>query len=380
MKGKRRVYLDFAASTPLSARAARAYTRALSLYGNPSAPHAEGRAARDAIELARSHIARSLAVKAEELICTAGGTESNNLAILGTPKGHCVTTALEHSSVKQAFKIREEQGSRVTVVKSAASGLVSPEDIVRALRPNTVLVSLHHVQGECGVVQRVADIARAVKKVNSRIIVHVDAAQSPLWLEAGPHALHADLVTYDAHKVGGPKGVGILYRDFAVPLKPVLGGGTQERSLRPGTENTPALVAAGVAFTDAAVGRKARVQKVSALRDEFVREVRARIPGAVLLGSEKRRVANNAFFAIPGVDGDYLAVLLDTHGVAVTPRSACLGSGGVLSETAFELTRDESLARSTTRFTLGPACSRSDLEQAVKALVLVYPLALRSQT
>lgn len=374
------MYLDVAAATPLTARAARAYARALSLYGNPSAPHEEGRAARTAIEYARSQIARTLAVKAEELIFTSGGTESNTLAILGTPKGHCVTTSLEHSSVKQAFRIREEHGSRVSVVKADRQGSVSVDDVLRALRPNTVLLSLHHVQGECGVVQRVADIARAVKKVRPQIIVHVDASQSPLWLDAGPHTLQADLVTYDAQKVGGPKGVGILYRNFAVPLTAVMGGGTQERSLRPGTENTPAIVAAGVAFEDACKGRKERARRVSALRDECVREVRARIPDAVLLGADKRRVANNAFFALPGVDGDYLAVLLDTHGVAVTPRSACLGSGGALSETAFELTRDESLAESTLRMTLGPTTTRSDITRAVKVLSTVYPLARRTKT
>ncbi len=377
MKGRGRVYLDFAAATPLSARAERAYVRALKLYGNPSAPHAEGRAARTAIELARIQIARSLTVRAEELIFTSGGTESNNLAILGTPKGHCITSALEHSSVRQAFKIREEHGSRVSVIKSDAFGSIAPEDVVRALRPHTVLVSLHHVQGECGVVQRIGDIARAVKKVNPKIIVHVDAAQSPLWVEAGPHALHADLVSYDAQKVGGPKGVGVLYRNFDVPLRSVYGGGTQERSLRPGTENTPALVAAGVAFVDAATGRKVRTQKVSALRDDFVSAVLERIPGARLLGSTKRRVANNAFFVIPDCDGDYLAVLLDTHGIAVTPRSACLGSGGALSETAFELTRDESLARATLRVTLGPSVTKSDLTRALKVLESVYRLAQR---
>lgn len=331
--------------------------------------------AREAIEEARAQIARSLAVKAEELIFTSGGTEANNLAILGTPKGHCVTTTLEHSSITHSFKLKEGQGSRVTYIKPDQEGIVSPDDVVRALRPNTTLVSVHHVQGECGVVQRISDIARAVKKVHPKIIVHVDAAQSPLWLEAGPHTLGADLVSYDAQKVGGPKGVGVLYRDFSVPLAPTMGGGTQERSLRPGTENTAAIVAAGVAFEDAAKDRKKRAQKVRGLRDLLLREIVRVVPDARVIGSLKRRVANNLFLTIPGVDGDYLAVLMDTYGVAVTPRSACLGSGGALSETAFVLTGDESLARSTIRFTLGPNLLTSDVHRAAAALAFALKFA-----
>ena len=372
---KSRIYLDFAAATPMSAKVVNAYTKALTLYGNPSAPHAEGRAAREAIEVARAQIARTLRVKAEELIFTSGGTEANNLAILGTVKGHCVTTMLEHSSSKQAFKIREEQGSRVTYVKPDQKGLVSVEDVVHALRPQTVLVSLHHVQSECGVVQRVAEIARAVKAVNPKIVVHVDAAQSPLWLEASPHALSADLVSYDAQKVGGPKGVGVLYRNFDIALKPIHGGGTQERSLRPGTENTAAIVAAGVAFSEMGKGKKERAEKVKKLRDLLWAEIQKLIPTAQLLGHATRRVPNNVFLAIPGVDGDYLSVLLDSRGVAATPRSACLGSGGALSETAYALTHDESLAASTVRFTLGPTTTKADVLRAARTLADVYPLA-----
>lgn len=364
----RRTYLDFAAATPLPSGVVRAYTKALSLYGNPSAPHKEGREAREAIEEARARIAHTLTVKAEELLFTSGGTESNTLAVLGTPRGHCVTTTLEHSSLRASFKKREELGSRVTYVKPAADGLVSVESIVSALRPNTVFVSVHHVQSECGVVQRVLDISRAIKKVNSKIIFHVDAAQSPLWVEAGPHAIGADLVTYDAQKVGGPKGVGLLYRNFDIPLTPILGGGTQERSIRPGTENTPAIVAAAVAFQEAHKGRRARAEKVKVLRNELMRQCTELVPEALVLGTMKQRVANNLFLALPEVDGDYLAVLMDTYGVAVTPRSACLGTGGAISETAYALTNDESLAASTIRFTLGPSTKSSDIQHAVRAL------------
>lgn len=375
MTTTKRVYLDAAAATALTPKVAKVYVRALALYGNPSAPHAEGRAARDAIEHARTQIARSLNVKPEELLITSGGTESNNLALHGVAKGHVITTTLEHSSVAHASDRLVERGVRVSRVAPDKSGLVSVDEVLKEVRPQTTLVSLHHVQSECGVVQRVKDIALAVKKVNPKIVVHVDAAQSPLWLECSPHTLGADLCTYDAQKVGGPKGVGVLYRSFDIPLTALMGGGTQERGLRPGTENTAAIVAAGVAFEEAKKGRKERVTKVTQLRDVLAQKIRELVPEAVVLGSLKRRVANNLFLAIPGVDGDYLAVLMDTEGVAVTPRSACLGSGGALSETAYALTHDESLARSTIRFSLTPTTTKSDVDRAARALAKVLPLS-----
>jgi cysteine desulfurase len=359
-----RVYLDFAAATPLSPKAKAAYVRALDTYGNPSAPHTEGRAARDMIEDARVRVARSLSVKAPEIVFTSGGTESNNIALQGIVVRHAVTTTIEHSSVLDTFRILESRGTKVTYVAPNADGVVQVSDILKALKPTTDLVSVVHVASESGVVQPVADIGLALRKLERKIIFHVDAAQSPLWLDASPNTLRADLVSYDAQKVQGPKGVGVLYRDYAVPLVRSVGGGTQERGIRPGTENTPAIVAAGVAFEEAYKGRKARALKVSKLRDHLISEIKKQIPDAIIVGSIKRRVANNVFVSIPTIDGDYLAVLMDTEGVAVTPRSACIGSGGGTVPT-------------TIRFSLSPTSSRSDLKQAVSALVKVVPLARR---
>lgn len=373
-QGKKRVYLDFAAATPLSPRARAAYVRALDLYGNPSAPHEEGRRSRDAIEAARSQIARSLAVKAEELVFTSGGTEANNLAILGLTPRHAVTSTVEHSSVLRAFKILEGRGTRVTYVRPGDDGRIAPETVVRALNSKTDLVTLHHVQSESGTVQPIADIGRAIKKKSAQAVFHVDAAQSPLWLDASPHTLQASLVSYDAQKVMGPKGVGVLWRDYAVPLSPVSGGGTQERGVRPGTENVPAIVGAAVAFEAAVANRKARAVKVAAVRDYLIRKLCTTVPHAVLIGSAKHRVANNVFVAIPGVDGDYLSVLLDKEGIAVTPRSACLGSGGSYSEVALALTGSPELARSTIRLSLSPTVSTSDVDRAVRALLAVLPI------
>ncbi len=374
----RRSYLDHAAATPLTARAGKAYASALALFGNASAVHAEGRAAKEAVTAARTAIAATLRVMSDELVFTSGGTEANNIAIMGTVWTHAVTSTIEHASVLKAFALMEQHGRAVTYVAPGQDGVVRAESILKEVSAETGLVSLHHVNSESGTVQPIAEIGAALRKLPHKVALHTDAAQSVLWLEAAPHTLRADLVSYDAAKLGGPKGVGVLYRNFSIPLTAVSGGGTQERSIRPGTENVPAIVASAVAFEDAARGRKARAVKVAALRDYLTSEVRLQVPEAEIIGSMKKRVANNLFITIPGTDGDYLAVLMDAEGVAVTPRSACVGSGGGHSSIAAALVGQEK-AQGTVRFTLGPATTKGDITHAVAALkkslkVQLYPV------
>ncbi|MDE2078762.1 MAG: cysteine desulfurase [Patescibacteria group bacterium] len=402
---KKRVYLDHASSTPVDPRVARAVLRAMAEFpGNPSAPHEEGRRASGALFASRVSIARSLSIKPEELVFTSGGTEANNIAIRGLVEGlrtrgaayaglHIVSTAIEHSSVMKTLAALEREGVSVTYVGPGADGIVRAEDVVRAIRPETALVTLAHVNSELGTVQPIAEIAtmiyhsarkrgasdaadvRDATSALSRFapecrfpVIHADAAQSPLYLDASPHFLKADLVSYDAQKMRGPKGVGVLYRDFSVPLAPLYGGGTQERSLRPGTENVPAIVGAALAFTLAKEGRAARTAAVAAVRDFLVERIEAEIPAAKLIGHRTRRIANNAHFIIPGVSGDYLAVLMDKEGVAVTPRSACVGSGEAFSHVVLAVTHDKDEAKETIRFSLGPETSRRDALRAVAAL------------
>lgn len=399
---KRRVYLDFASATPTLPSVALSLAKASLVYsGNPSAVHEEGRRAYRAIARAREKIARTLAVKADELIFTSGGTEANNLAIRGLIAGigragvpyekmHIITTTIEHSSVIETARMLEKEGVRVSRVPPDAQGIVSPESVASELSPDTVLVTMAHVNSEIGVIQPLSAIGARLREGPSASpilskhfpetafpVFHADAAQSPLYLDPGPHALKADIVTYDAQKILGPKGAGVLYRDFSVPLSPILGGGSQERHLRPGTENAPAIIGASVAFEYARKGRRARADKVGALRDRLIHDVLTEVPHARLIGHPRRRIANNALFAIPGVDGDYLAVLMDQRGIAVTPRSACVGAGGGRSEVVFALTHDEALARGTIRFSLGPRTTSRDVRLAVSALKKSLSLAVR---
>jgi cysteine desulfurase len=360
--------------------------------GNPSAPHEEGRNARAAVEAARASVARSFSVKPEELLFTSGGTEANNLAIHGlmkalilrgaAPEGlHVITSTIEHSSVLKTVEALAKEGVQVSYVDPGPDGVLRPEDVAAAVRPETALVTLAHVNSELGTVQPLSEIADAISRSGTESalsafapetrfpVIHADAAQSPLYVDAGPHVLRADMVSYDAQKVGGPKGVGVLYRDFSVPLAPLYGGGTQERSLRPGTENVPGIVGAGLAFALAKEGRRERAEKVAALRDRLVELVERAVPDARFTGSRKRRIANNAHFVIPGANGDYLAVLMDTEGVAVSPRSACVGSGEAMSHVVYALTKDAEASKETVRFSLGPGTTEGDVERAAAALV-----------
>ncbi|MES2014833.1 MAG: cysteine desulfurase family protein [Patescibacteria group bacterium] len=396
-----RIYLDNASATPVHPKVARAVYEALEeLPGNPSAPHAEGRKAYEAVERAREKIARTLGVKAEELVFTSGGTESNNLALQGVIEGmhargvpykdlHIVTTSIEHSSILSTLEILEGRGVSVSYVDPDFDGIVRAESILHALRGETVLVTLAHVNSETGVIQPLSEIKTELTRWKGREvstfkkivpetsfpILHVDAAQSPLYLDASPHACGADLVSYDAQKLQGPKGVGVLYRDFSVPLSKIWGGGTQERSVRPGTENVAGIVGAGVAFEIAKEERAKREVRIRELRDYLIEKVRLEVPSAELIGHPKRRIANNALFTIPGVDGDYLAVLMDERGVAVSPRSACIGAGGASSYVVLALTHDEKRAKGTIRFSLGSDTTRIDIERAVTALKSALKIA-----
>lgn len=390
---KRRAYLDHASATLIDPRVARAVSRALTEFqGNPSAPHEEGRNARAALGAARASVARSFSVKPEEIIFTSGGTESNNIAIRGLVEAlrsrgarwediHLITTTIEHSSVLKTVAMLEKEGVSVSYVNPEKDGVVSAEKIAKALKPKTALVTLAHVNSEIGTVQPLPEIATMIyhserkKSALAKLapetsfpVIHVDAAQSPLYMDAGPHVLRAQLVSYDAQKVGGPKGVGVLYRDFSVPLRAIVGGGTQERSIRPGTEHVAGIVGAGLAFHLAKEARAERAERVSELRDYLIELVQKNVPEAKLIGHAKRRIANNAHFVIPGVSGDYLSVLMDKEGIAVSPRSACIGSDEAMSHVVLALTGSEEDARSTIRFSLGPETTRRDCERAVAAL------------
>lgn len=365
---RKRVYMDWAAATPLHRSVVRAMRTVERAYGNPSAPHAEGREARALIDSARTRIARTLGVKADELVFTSGGTESNNLALGWVPDNcHVIISAFEHPSVAEAAEALKSRGVTISYARPNTDGIVTPDAVEKLLQPTTALVSIVAVQSEIGAIQPIREIARMLETRAPKVILHTDACQNPMFLDLSPHRLGADLVTYDAQKIRGPKGAGLLYHALRVPLTPVTHGGKQERHLRPGTENTVDIVGMAEAFGLAQEMRMKNEKRVREVRDYFINLLKQEVPEAELNGGVKHRIANNINISIPGADGDYLAVLMDARGVSVSPRSACI-TDGAPSSAVLALGKSETAARGTLRFTLGPGVSTADARAAIAAL------------
>jgi cysteine desulfurase len=354
-------------------------------FGNPSAIHAEGRAARQVVESARVEVAHTLGIRPSGVTFVSGGTEANALAIFGHLAAcvaagrswsdlEVVSTPLEHPSVSVLLEQLRERGVRVRLVSVTDTGLITPKALVGALSPQTTLVTFAYVNSEIGTVQPVGSLVRAVREWSrtpgrSRITVHLDAAQAPLWLPCQLPRLGVDMLSLDGGKCGGPKGSGAVARHGAVALAPIMSGGGQEHGLRPGTENVSAIAGFAAALTWAQKDCEGRSARIRLVRDEGVRELLTTVPGAVLNGpTGSDRVANNINISIPGMDTEYATVVLDVSGVAVSTKSACAGAGGGVSAVVEAVTGDPARAAATLRLTLGPESVPADVRLAAQIL------------
>lgn len=363
------IYLDHQATTPLDERVLEQmlpyFTRE---FGNPSSPHARGRAAAQAVRDARRHVAHLVGAKSEvEIVFTSGATEANHLAITGAALaarphgGHVVTTAIEHKAVLAACqRLVDHHGYTVTRVGVDEYGRVHPADIIAALTPQTVLVSVMHANNEIGTLQRLAAIAEITRPRG--IVLHTDAAQSAGWGLLDVSELGVDLASVSAHKLHGPKGIGALYLRGGTRIVPQQTGGGQERGLRAGTPNVPAIVGFGAAahlVTNDAVPSPTRVR---ALRDRLQDHLLEAVPGATVNGHRHRRLPGNLSLTLPGIEA---ADLLDRlPGIAASTGSACNTGSGEPSHvlTAIGLTRAK--ARATLRLSIGHTTTEADIEQA----------------
>ncbi len=381
-----RVYLDHAAATPLcaAARAAMAPLLAES-YGNPSAIHAEGQAARAVVENARTQVARTLGVRPAGVAFVSGGTEANALAIVGHLTARVragaawsdmevISTPLEHPSVLETLQELTTRGVTVRMVAVSETGMVTPAALRAVLSEKTALVTMAYVNSEIGTIQPVSSLVRVVRAFARernlpRITVHLDAAQAPLWVPCQLSRLGVDMLSLDGGKCGGPKGSGAVVTHGVVPLAPVLWGGGQEQGLRPGTENVLTIAGFAAALSWAQLGMEERVSRIRTLRDTGIQELLEALPGAVLNGPVgEERVANNINISIPGLDTEYAVVALDVAGVAASTKSACAGVGGGESVVVKAITGDADRARSTLRFTLGPDTKATDLTTTARIL------------
>jgi cysteine desulfurase len=380
-----RVYLDYAAATPLSKSAFVAMKPFLIWhFGNASAIHQEGMIARSAAEVARERVAQAVQVRPEFVTFTSGGTESNNLAIIGTINNllalgpasgniEVVTTEIEHPSVMNTMKALERRGVVVKYVGVDSEGFVKIEELQKLLSEKTVLFSVAYANSEIGVVQKVHAIKKtldaAEKKFGTKIMFHLDAAQAPLWLSCRFDALHADLLALDVGKCNGPKGMGVLVRSRRAVVTSTLFGGGQESGLRPGTENVAGMVGASVALQEAQNNFKIRVEKVMKVRDAGIEYLLKEIPGVVLNGpTGDERLANNINISIPGLDTEFATVVLDKHGFAVSTKSACAGAGGGESTVVKTISSDPARSTSTLRLSLSPETTLKNLKDLTRVL------------
>ncbi|MEK7189021.1 MAG: cysteine desulfurase family protein [Patescibacteria group bacterium] len=327
MPSLNRIYLDHAATTPLDRAvffAMRPYTSRE--FANPSSIHASGHVAKKAVMLARRKVAAVFGCNPDEIVFTSGGTESNNLALLGAAeahgfKGHIITSAIEHASVLEAVAYLKERGVSVTEVGVDAYGRVNPEDVRAAIKGDTFLVSIMYANNEIGAIQDISKIGSLIRKKG--ILMHTDAVQAPGLKPLNVNKLHVDLLSISAHKFYGPKGIGVLYVRRGTSIAPQTYGGGQEAGLRSGTENVPGIVGAAAALEFAERRRPKESVRLSKLRGWLITKVTSHVPNALLTGHPAERLANSASFCFMGVSGEQLALRLSERGFECSSGSAC---------------------------------------------------------
>ncbi len=372
------VYLDNAATTPVDPRvveAMRPYW--LEDWGNPSSVYSVGRRARRALDHARDRIAQVLNCRANEIIFTSCGSESDNLAIRGAALAqsehhgwkHIVTSRIEHHAVLHACEWLEQHlGFEVTYVEVDEHGGVDPRAVVAAMRPDTGLVAIMYANNEIGTVEPVAEIARAVKAMNPLALFHSDAVQASGLLPLDMQAMGVDLLALSGHKFYAPKGVGLLYVRRGTPLVHQVSGGGQERGIRAGTENVAYIVGMATALELAYAELERRVAHVSRLRDRLIDGVQARVEDVRLTGHPTQRMPNNASFTIRGADGESLLLNLDQVGIAASSGAACTSGTLEISHVLRALRLPEEEARGSLRLTTGVRSTDLDVDRLLEVL------------
>lgn len=366
------LYLDNAATTPVRAEVIEAMAPYLTRwFGNPSSHHEVGEAAASALDDARSRVAAVLGMRSGDVLFTSGGTESNNAAIKGLvlgalPRGrrHLVTTAIEHESVlASADYLARLHGVEVTHAPVDATGTLTPDRLAAALRDDTALVSVGYANNEVGTIQDAAALAAVAH--DRGVPLHLDAVQAAGWLPLS--GLGADAITVAGHKIGAPKGTGVLGVRGRLPFEPLLHGGGQERGRRSGTPDVAGAVAIATALSLAETERAADAARVSAVRDAFVARVLALVPTARLTGHPQRRLPGTASFVFPGVDGEAVLLELERRGVVSSSGSACAAGSDEASHVLLALGIAHDDARTAVRFTL-PHRSAENLDVVATAV------------
>jgi len=367
----RRVYLDHNASTPVHPEVIEAMLPYLGeRYGNPSSIHAFGQEARDGLETARERIARFLRVGKDEIVLTSGGTESDNLAVKGVAaargSGHIVTSRIEHHAVLRTCQTLERQGFAVTYLPVDEHGLVDPDDVRRAIRPDTILVTVMHANSEVGTIEPIAEIGRVVRERG--IPFHVDGVQTFGKVPVDVEGSGIDLLSFSSHKIYGPKGVAGLYVRKGTKMAAIQHGGEHERRRRAGTENVPGIVGLGKAVEVRGREMAAEAARLTALRDRLTEGVRARVPEARVNGHPARRLPGTANLGFRYVESESIVLGLDLKGVAVSAGSACTSGNVEPSHVLVAMGVPLDWAMGAVRCSLGRSTTAEDVDYVIECV------------
>lgn len=369
----RKVYLDHAGTTPLHPDV---YTLMCEVmkdtFGNPSSIHSFGREAKKLVDKARQQVAGLIGANPREIIFTSGGTEADNLAVLGIAaarrqKGnHIITSSIEHPAVLNTCKYLAENGYKVTFLPVDHYGLVDPREVRKAIRPETILITIMHANNEIGTIEPIEEIGRIAREYE--IVFHTDAVQTVGKIPVKVDDLGVDLLSLSSHKIYGPKGVGALYKRNGVRLLPVLHGGGQERRLRSGTENTIGIIGFGKAAEIASQDLEAEYNRTKELRDKLVQGIYAQIPDVRYNGHPERRLPHNVNFSFSYIEGESMLLSLDMQGIAASSGSACSSHTLKPSHVLTAIGLPYELIHGSLRMTLGRANDADDIDYVLEVL------------
>ena len=367
-----RFYFDYNATAPVSKEVLEVLIPALrELHGNASSIHHFGQAAKQKLEGARRQVSTMLHCDPREVVFVSGGTEADNLAILGTVRNggaagkHVITTAIEHPAVLGPCAQLEREGAVVTYIPAGSDGIVDPDDIKKALRPETVLISVMHANNEIGTIQLLQSIAPIAREAEA--LFHADGVQAAGKIPVDVTALGVDLYSISGHKFHGPKGIGALYVKRGTKLNPILFGGRHERDRRPGTENVPGAVGIGRAADWVTVNIEDKRDRVSALRDRLEQGILDRVPDVGVNGAA-HRIPNTTNLYFDGIEGEAMVISLDLKGFAVSSGAACSSGAVEPSHVLTAIGLNDSRARSSVRFSLGRYNTRVQVDRLIDAV------------
>ena len=367
------IYADNAATTKMSATAVNTLVSLIgSTYGNPSSLYSFGQEAKEVLEQAREDVAAAIGANAKEIIFTSGGSEADNQALLSAAaigarknKKHIISTAFEHHAILHTLKKLEKEGFEVTLLDVHENGIVSPDEVEAAIRPDTALVTVMYANNEIGTIQPIREIGAVCRKHG--VIFHTDAVQAIGHIKVNVEEDNIDLLSASGHKFHGPKGTGFLYAKKGIAITNLIEGGAQERGKRAGTENVPGIAAMAAALKESVAALDDYKAKLTPIRDRIIAGLNE-IPHSALNGDFEHRVPSNINFCFEGIEGESLLLLLDDKGIAASSGSACTSGSLDPSHVLLAIGRVHDVAHGSLRLTIGEDITEEDADYIVKSV------------